>query len=100
MHLYKCTPLKTVAKKEYIYIYIYMIAPRWAGHVARKGVARDVYRVLAGKPEGERPLGRPRRRLEDNIKIDFQEVAGWGGVVGTGWSWLRIWTGGGHLWER
>jgi hypothetical protein len=53
--------------------------------------------VLVGKPEGKRPLGRPRRRWEDNIKMDLQEV---GGVVGTGWSWLRIGTGGGHLWVR
>ena len=46
------------------------------------------------KPEGKRPLGRPSRRWEDNIKMDLQEV---GGVVGTGWSWLRIGTCGGHL---
>jgi hypothetical protein len=46
---------------------------------------RGVYRVLVGKPEKKRPLGRPRRRWEDNIKMDLQEV---GGVVGTGWSWL------------
>ena len=47
---------------------------RWAGHVARMGEGRDVYRVLVGKPEGKRPLGRPRRRWEDNIKMDLQEV--------------------------
>jgi hypothetical protein len=41
---------------------------RWAGHVARMGEERDVYRVLVGRPEGKRPLGRPRRRWEDNIK--------------------------------
>jgi hypothetical protein len=46
---------------------------RW-GHVARKGVRRGVYRVLVEKPEGKRPLGRPRRRWEDNIKTDLQEV--------------------------
>ena len=51
---------------------------RWAGHVARMGENRVVQRVLVGKPEGKRPLGRPRRRWEDNIKIDLQEV-GWGG---------------------
>jgi len=44
------------------------------GHVARIGEGRDVYRVLVGKPEGKRPLGRPRRRWEDNIKINLQEV--------------------------
>ena len=47
---------------------------RWAGHVARMGERRGVYRVLVGKPEGKRPLGRPRRRWEDNIKMDLQEV--------------------------
>jgi hypothetical protein len=43
---------------------------RWAGHVARMGEERGVHRVLVGKPEGKRPLGRPRRRWEDNIKVD------------------------------
>jgi len=47
---------------------------RWAGHVARMVGRRGVYRVLVGKPEGKRPLGRPRRRWEDNIKMDVQEV--------------------------
>ena len=47
---------------------------RWAGHVARMGEGRGVHRVLVWKPEGKRPLGRPRRRWEDNIKMDFQEV--------------------------
>jgi len=47
---------------------------RWAGHVARMGERRGVCRVLVGKPEGKRPLGRPRRKWEDNIKIDLQEV--------------------------
>ena len=49
---------------------------RWAGHVARMVERRGVYRVLVGKPEGKRPLGRPRRRWEDNIKKDLQEVGG------------------------
>ena len=47
---------------------------RWAGHVARMGEGRGVYSVLVGKPKGKRPLGRPRRRWEDNIKLDLQEV--------------------------
>jgi len=47
---------------------------RWAGHVARMGQERGVYRVLVGKPEGKRPLGRPRRRWVDNIRMDLQEV--------------------------
>jgi hypothetical protein len=51
---------------------------RWAGHVARMGERRDAYRALVGKPEGRKPLERPRRRWEDNIKMDLQEV-GWGG---------------------
>ena len=47
---------------------------RWAGHVARTGEERGVYRILVGKPEGRRPLGRPRRRWVDNIRKDLQEV--------------------------
>jgi len=47
---------------------------RWAWHVARMGEERGVYRVLVGKPEGKRPLGRPRRRWVDNIRMDLQEV--------------------------
>jgi hypothetical protein len=49
---------------------------RWMGHVARMGEGRGVHRVLVGKPEGRRPLGRPRRRWEDNIKTGLQEVGG------------------------
>ena len=49
---------------------------RWAGHVACMGEDRGVQRVLVGKPEGKRPLGRPRLRWEDNIKMDLQEVGG------------------------
>jgi hypothetical protein len=49
---------------------------RWAGHVVRMGEDRDLHRVLVGKPEGKRPLGRPRRRWEDNIKMDLQEGGG------------------------
>jgi len=51
---------------------------RWAGHVARIGEGRGVNRVLVGKPEGKRPLGRPRRRWEDNIKMHLREVGGGG----------------------
>ena len=47
---------------------------RWAGHVARMGEERGVYRVLVGKLEGKRPLGRPRRRWVDNIRTELQEV--------------------------
>ena len=47
---------------------------RWAGHVARIEQSRNAYRVLVGKPEGKRPLGRPRRRWEDNIRMDLREV--------------------------
>ena len=65
----------------------------WTGHVARMGEGRGVHRVLVGKPEGKRPFGKPRRRWEDNIKMDLEEMEG----VETGWSWLRIGTGGGHL---
>jgi hypothetical protein len=58
--------------------------------VVRMGEGRGVHRVLVWKPEGKRPLGRPRRRWEDNIKMDLQAVE-------TGWSGLTIWTGGGQL---
>jgi hypothetical protein len=51
---------------------------RWAGYVARMGEGRDVYRVLVGKPEGKRPLERPRHRWEEGIKMDLKEI-GWGG---------------------
>ena len=47
---------------------------KWAGHVARMAEGRGVHRVVVGKPEGKRPMGRPRRRWEDNIKMDLQEV--------------------------
>jgi hypothetical protein len=49
---------------------------RWAGHVACMGEGRGVHRVLVGNPEGKRPLGRPRRRWENNIKMDLQQVGG------------------------
>jgi hypothetical protein len=68
---------------------------RWAGHVARMGEERNVYRVLVGKPEGKRPLERPRRRWEDGIKMDLREI-GWGWVW-SGLNWLRIGTVGGLL---
>jgi hypothetical protein len=67
---------------------------RWMGHVARIGEMRGLYRVLVGQPVGKRPLGRPRRRMEDNINMDLQEVS-WG--AWTGLIWLRIGTRGGHL---
>jgi hypothetical protein len=52
---------------------------RWAGHVARMGEKRNAYRLLVGKPKGNRPLGRPRRRSVHNIKMDLREM-GWGGM--------------------
>ena len=57
---------------------------RWAGHVVRMGERRVVHRVLVGKPEGKRPLGRPRRKWKDSIKMDLQEV---GGVCG---DWMEL----------
>jgi len=75
---------------------------RWVGHVARMGEGRGVHRVLVGKPEGKRQLGRPGRRWEDNIKMDLREVGGvedwmelaqdrdrWRALVNTGMN-LRI----------
>jgi hypothetical protein len=58
---------------------------RWAGHVARMGEERKLYEVLVGKPEGRRPLGRPRRRWEDRIRMDLREI---------GFDWFGIGTGG------
>jgi hypothetical protein len=57
------------------------IRMRWVGHVARMGESRGVYGFLVGKPEGKRPLGRPRHKWENNIKMDLQEV----GCGGTDW---------------
>jgi hypothetical protein len=54
---------------------------RWAEHVARMGEGRGVYKVLVGRPEGKRPLGRPRRKWEDNIKMDHREI----GIDGANW---------------
>jgi hypothetical protein len=67
---------------------------RWAGHVARMGEGRNVYRVLVGKPEGKSSLERPRLRWKDGIKMDLGEI-GWG--VWSGLSWLRKGTVGGLL---
>jgi hypothetical protein len=57
---------------------------RWVGHVARMGEGRGVYRVLVGRPEGKRPLGRPRSRWEDNIKLYLREA----GIDGA--NWIRL----------
>jgi hypothetical protein len=67
---------------------------RWAGHVARVGERRRVDRVLGGKPEGNRPLGRTRCKWDNNIKIDLLEVEL---GASTGLIWLSTVTDGGHL---
>jgi hypothetical protein len=67
---------------------------RWAGHVARMGEGRNVYRVMVGKPEGKTPLERPRRIWEDGIKMDLGEIR-WG--VWSQFTWLRIGIAGGLL---
>jgi hypothetical protein len=56
---------------------------RWAGHLARRG-EKNAYRIFVGKPEGKRPLGRPRRRWVDNIKMDLREI-GWDGM-----DWIEL----------
>jgi hypothetical protein len=63
---------------------------RWAGRVARMGPKLNRYRILVGKPEGKRPLGRPRCKWVDNIKMDLR----YDGVIWTVLIWLRIWTSG------
>jgi hypothetical protein len=67
---------------------------RWEGHVASMGEERKVYMVLVEKPEGKRPLGRPRHRWEDGIRLDLGEI---GLGVWTGFDWLRTGTCGGLL---
>jgi len=62
---------------------------KWAGHVARMGEGKGVYRVLVGRPEGKRQLVRHMRMGEDNIKLDLREI---GTDGGTGFSWLKIWS--------
>ena len=57
---------------------------KWAAHVVRMGEGRDLHKVLLRKPEGKRPLGRPRRRWEYNIKMDLQEVGGGWKLDGVG----------------
>jgi hypothetical protein len=57
---------------------------RWAGHVARMGETRNAYRILVGRPEGKRPLGRPRSRWVDDIKMDLREI-GWDGM-----NWIEL----------
>jgi hypothetical protein len=69
---------------------------RWAGHVTRMG-EREAYRVSLEKPKGKRPLGSPRSRWEDNIRMDIREVVWGGGGTWTGSIWLRTGTGGGLL---
>jgi hypothetical protein len=67
---------------------------RWAGHVARMGEKRNVYRLLVGKPEGKKPLGRPRRRWIDNVKIDLLEiglsVVDWIGLAQNRYRWRAL----------
>jgi hypothetical protein len=64
---------------------------RWAGNVARIGERRNAYRILVGKPEGRRPLGRPMGRWVDNLKMDLKRLDG---MVWTGSIWLRTGTSG------
>jgi hypothetical protein len=76
-HLYSSPNIIRVTKSKRM---------RWARHVARMGEERDAYRILVGRPEGRRPLGRPRRRLEDDIKMDLQDL-GWGHG---GMDWIEL----------
>jgi hypothetical protein len=69
---------------------------RWAVHVARVREERKVYKVLVGKLEGKRPLGRPKRRWEDGTRMDLREI-GFGGGGWIGFDCLRTGTGGGLL---
>jgi hypothetical protein len=82
-----CYSAKSIDKMLLIFLFFEPVKSRrmrWAGHVAHMGSRRGVYKVLVGKLEGKRPLGRPRRRWEDNIKADLQEV-GCGGM-----DWIQL----------
>jgi hypothetical protein len=79
-----CEELHTLYSSPNIIRQIKSRRKRWAGHVARMGEERDEYRVLMGKPEGKRPLGKPRRRWEDVIRMDLREI-GWGSV-----DWIQL----------
>ena len=76
--IFLCLPLHREFCRLFNYthqhMHIHIFFMRWAGHVERKGEERGVYRVLVGKQEGKRPLGRPRRRWVDNIRTDLQEM--------------------------
>jgi len=86
--------LRDVYCSPYIVRMIKSRRMRWAGHVTRMGDKRGAYRVLMGKHEGKRPLGRPRPRWEGDIKMDIQELGcgAWTGLI-----WISIGTGGGLL---
>jgi hypothetical protein len=75
---------------------------RWARHVARMGEKRNVYRLLVGKPEGKRPLGRPRRRWINNIKMDLLEIGvsveDWIGLAQDRYSWRALVNSVMNLW--
>jgi hypothetical protein len=66
---------------NFIACILHRILLRWVGHVARMGEERGVYRVLVGRPEGKRPLGRPMRKWKDKIKMDLREI----GIDGVNW---------------
>jgi hypothetical protein len=71
-------------------LYSSLRSMKWAGHVARMGEGRIIYRVLVGRPEGKRPMGRSKRRWEGNIKMDLREI----GIDGANWIRLaqdRVW---------
>jgi hypothetical protein len=76
---------------------------RWAGHVARMGEKRNMYRLLVGKPKGKRPLGRPRRRWVDNIRMDLGEVGGvdvdWIGLAQDRNRWITLVNSVLNLWD-
>ena len=76
---------------------------RWAGHVARMGEEREAYRVLVGKPEGKRPLGRPRHRWVDNIRMDLQDVGcgymDWIGLAQDRDRWQKLVSAVMNLWD-
>jgi hypothetical protein len=79
LYLVDCSELHNLYSSPNIIRMMKSRRTRWTGHVARMGAKRNAYRILVGRPEGKIPLGRPRRRWVDNIKIDVRDT-GWDGV--------------------
>jgi hypothetical protein len=82
---------------DFLILFISIKNDKMGRACSTNGATRNAYRILMGKPEGKRPLGRPRPRWVDNIKMNLRERERENGMVGTGSNWLRIGISGGLL---